>query len=223
MPRATDLAELLTRLQREYWEGLTPRQNDALEVYTRDGSGFNLDLRGSGIPREELEFDTWFQHVKENLDAEEFVTVEDLYDELDVIIEEAPRLDEPFSVYRRIEDLYSDTLGDVDPAYVSTSTTAQAAYGSGNADNAVLRRLLEIRVDPEESALYVPPHQSFYPKELEVLLPRNRRLAPTQVQPRKFEKVLERENPDKWDEVVRHYRLTKHQGGHVNLGEHQHG
>jgi len=206
------LARILKKLQGEYLGDLSRRDKEALRVYSRQGADLNRDLRGTGIPHDEPDYENWLDTLIASPSARAFNSTEELAARLDAIIERAPRLDEPIDVYRQVEDFYTPE-GDLDPAFLSTRATVKAASDSGDADSAELRRLLEISIEPDDSYLFLPAGITNHPYELEVLAPRNRRLKSLGSSDQKSE------GQGSLQEFIKRYRLTRQQGGHVTKDE----
>lgn len=219
MARTQDLAALLKKLQGEYLSDLSIRDQQALKTYTSGGGGLNLHLRGLGIPEDAgTELQDSLQRMAITPGGEPFSSMESLAERLEKILKEAPTHDEPIEVFRQVEDFYTPE-GDLDPAFLSTSTTADAAMDAGDADSATIRQMLKILIEPEDPYLFVPEDFTNWPDELELIGMRNRRLLPEGGEEQAIGSVFNDSiSVTKWKDLIKNYRLSKKTGGRINLG-----
>jgi len=231
MPRGSLIQALLKKAQRNYTRDLHPEQKSALEDYVDHGSRINYYLRSgssedlkyalSGMERSKS-FDSWWSYGtrERTMDAQ--------IQKIDDAIGEAPRLDQPISLFRRVttdNPMLPAEFEQPNPGYTSTGYNMDDIWDSGAADHripGVFDRIQRIDI-PEDSPMLELSDLGIWAEESEVLLPRGmelRRVGESPLPRRLLEGVMENPNPDdKFAELLLKYDLQgKFLGGLVHGG-----
>ena len=200
MPKAKQvgmvLEEALAKLQKKYRKKMPKEQTRSVEQYQEFGKEINklMEARASNrVPQRvknmfpEMSVEEYIDQLKEDIVntmgwnyKNEFGPgiMHRATENLDSAIGNAPTYDQPLQLYRKLSGDYRQISGR-NPAYLSSSTDPRAALDSGYTHEGEKIRLLDLTLPEDKPFLYLgDKFDRDYRSEMEVLLPRGKKLKP---------------------------------------------